>query len=207
MDYSEGARLVTTPPPAQNSKLVSMQDSELLRTEVIVAKPKKFVREDVRMPDGVEIDWYYMDTPASVMVVAVTEDGKLVMVEQYRHNLKRHAIELPAGAVSDGEDPETAALRELDEETGYRPAEGAQLRHLGSYYSLPSETNKITHVYLAAPVVKVGEPVLDNLIERYFDMSVQVIPTAEAFGRLGRDIDGMETVGALLLARAQLESA
>jgi len=194
---------VTMPTP-EETRAASMKDGETLRSEVIVAKPKKFIREDIRMPDGAEIDWYYMDTPASVMVVAVTEDGKLVMVEQYRHNLKRHAIELPAGAVSDGEDPETTALRELDEETGYRLSEGVQLRHLGSYYSLPSETNKITHVYLAAPVVKAGEPVLDNLIERYFDMSVRVIPATEVFGRLGRDIDGMETVGALLLARTHL---
>ncbi|MEY9895680.1 8-oxo-dGTP pyrophosphatase MutT (NUDIX family) [Catenulispora sp. MAP12-49] len=141
-----------------------------------------------------------------MMVVAATEDGVLVMVRQYRHNLKRHTIELAAGGVSDGEHPEAAALRELEEETGYAPAEGAQLQHLGSFYSLPSETNKITHVYLAAPVVKIAEPVPDNLIEQYFDMSVVEIPVTEAFDRLGRDIDGMETVGALMLARPYITS-
>lgn len=193
-----------TTPLAGNTGPVSMQDGDILRAEVIVAKPKKFIREDIRMADGVEIDWYYLDTPASVMVVAVTETGELVMVRQYRHNLKRHAIELPAGGVSDGEEPEDAARRELIEETGYRPADGVGLRHLGSYYSLPSETNKVTHVYLAAQVVKDGEPVLDDLIECYFDMDVVEIPAAEAFDRLGRDIDGMETVGALLLARPYL---
>ena len=193
-----------TTPAAQNPSSTSMKDSEILRSEVIVAKPKKFIREDIRMPDGVEIDWYFMDTPASVMVVAATEASVLVMVRQYRHNLKRHTIELAAGGVSDGEDPEAAALRELEEETGYAPAEGTRLQHLGSYYSLPSETNKITHVYLAAPVVKVAEPVLDNLIEQYFDMSVVEIPVTEVFDRLGRDIDGMETTGALLLARPHI---
>lgn len=196
-----------TTPPAQNPSSTSMKDSEILRSKVIVAKPKKFIREDIRMPDGVEIDWYFMDTPASVMVVAATEDGGLVMVRQYRHNLKRHTIELAAGGVSDGEDPEEAALRELVEETGYAPAEGVGLQHLGSYYSLPSETNKITHVYLAAPVVKVAEPVPDNLIEQYFDMSVVEIPVTEVFDRLGRDIDGMETTGALLLARPYIAPA
>lgn len=193
--------------PAQNPSSTSMKDSEILRSEVIVAKPKKFIREDIRMPDGVEIDWYFMDTPASVMVVAATEDGVLVMVRQYRHNLKRHTIELAAGGVSDDEDPEDAALRELVEETGYAPAEGVGLQHLGSFYSLPSETNKITHVYLAAPVVKVAEPVPDNLIEQYFDMSVVEIPVTEVFDRLGRDINGMETTGALLLARPHIAPA
>src|SRR5207248_10563038 len=118
VDLSKGALRVTTP-PAQNHGSVSMKDGEILRSEVIVAKPKKFIREDIRMPDGVEIDWYFMDTPASVMVVTATGDGTLLIVRQYRHNLKRHTIELSAGGVSEGEDPEDAALRELEEETGY----------------------------------------------------------------------------------------
>lgn len=122
-----------TTPPAQNRSSTSMKDGETFRSEVVVAKPKKFIREDIRMPDGVEIDWYFMDTPASVRVVAATEAGVLVMARQYRHNLKRHTIELAAGGVSDGEDPEAAALRELGEETGYAPADGVQLSaHLSS---------------------------------------------------------------------------
>jgi ADP-ribose pyrophosphatase len=184
-----------------------MADGKVLRSEVIVAKPKRFVREDLLMDDGFEIDWYYMDTPPSVMVVAVTEDGNLVMVRQYRHNLKRDTWELPAGAVSDGETPEAAAGRELEEETGYRLAEGAHLRGLGAFYSLPSETNKVTHVYLASPVVRFGAAAGDSEIERYFDMAVTEVPVAQVLQRLGEDINGMETMGALLRARELLDGA
>ncbi|MEY9931783.1 hypothetical protein ABH926_006432 [Catenulispora sp. GP43] len=116
-------------------------------------------------PTGWKSTGYFMDTPASVMVVAAIESGTLVMVRQYRHNLKRHTVELSVGGVSDGEDPEDAAL-----------------------------------------VVKDREPILDNVIEQYFDMSVVEIPVVEVFDRLGHDIDGMETVGALLLARPHLIS-
>lgn len=183
-----------------------MADGKVLRSEVIVERPKRFVREDVLLADGFEIDWYYMDTPPSVMVVAVTEPGELVMVRQYRHNLRRDTWELPAGAVSHGETPEGAACRELEEETGYRLAEGATLRELGAYYSLPSETNKITHIFLASPVVRVGDPAGDSEIEKYFDMAVAVFPFAHVVRQIGVAIHGMESVGALLRARQILDA-
>ena len=97
---------------------VSMKDARLLETEVLLPKPKRFVRETVEMPDGYRCDWYYVDTPPSVMIVPLTADGNLVFVRQYRHNLKAHVLEFPAGTVSEGEDPEDAAIRELAEETG-----------------------------------------------------------------------------------------
>jgi ADP-ribose pyrophosphatase len=65
------------------------------------------------------------------MIVPVTADGRLVLVRQYRHNLKAHVIEFPAGTISEGEEPEAAALRELEEETGYAPAHGGDAAHGG----------------------------------------------------------------------------
>ena len=76
---------------------VSMKDARVLETEVLVPRPKRFVRELVEMPDGYRCDWYYTDTPPSVMIVPVTTDGNLVLVRQYRHNLKSYQLELPAG--------------------------------------------------------------------------------------------------------------
>jgi 8-oxo-dGTP pyrophosphatase MutT (NUDIX family) len=64
-------------------------------------------------------------------------------------------LEFPAGAVSDGEQAEAAALRELEEETVHPHPNGAAPD--GAYYFLPSETNKYTHVFLASPVVPAGD--------------------------------------------------
>ena len=178
-----------------------MRDARVAETEVITERPKRFVRERVVMPDGYECDWFYVDTPPSVLVVPVTAAGSLVMVRQYRHNLKRHVLEFPAGLVDDGEGVETAALRELLEETGYRPAAGCSLRPLGAFYSLPSETNKFTHAYLAEPVEYAGAAVGDAVIERYFDMSVAEITLADLLASVGGAVCGMEAVAAISLAR------
>lgn len=178
----------------------TMKDARLIETEVLIPEPKRFIREALVMPDGFELDWYYVDTPPSVMVVPVTSDGDLVLVRQYRHNLKAYALEFPAGTVSKGEDLAQAALRELEEETGFTLALGAELRPLGAYYSLPSETNKYTHVFVAEPVVSDGPARGDTEIEKYFDMSIVVMPFGTALKAIGDSISGTETVTALMLA-------
>lgn len=182
----------------------TMKDARLVQTEILLPKPKRFVREALVMPDGYECDWYYVDTPPSVMVVPLTADRQLVLVRQYRHNLKSHQLELPAGTVNETEEPETAARRELEEETGYALAADARMSPLGSYYSLPSETNKYTHVFLASPVIAAGPARGDTEIEKYFDMSVVLMPVEQALSGIGTTITSMETVGALMAARPQL---
>lgn len=166
---------MTDPAPA-----ASMKDARILETEVVVPKPKRFVREAVEMPDGYRCDWYYVDTPPSVMIVPLTADGYLVFVRQYRHNLKAHVLEFPAGTVNEGEAPEAAALRELEEETGY------------------------THVFLARPVTAAGPARGDTEIEKYFDMSVVLIPADEALRGIGTRITSMETIGALMATQSGL---
>jgi ADP-ribose pyrophosphatase len=180
---------------------VSMQDAKVTETEVITEAPKRFVRERVEMPDGYATDWYFVDTPPSVLVVPVTADGNLVMVRQYRHNLKRHVLEFPAGVVEDGEGLEDAALRELLEETGYRRAKGCRLQPLGAFYSLPSETNKYTHAFIAETVERAGPAQGDAEIEQYFDMEVTEISLDDALASVGGAICGMEAVAVLSLAR------
>jgi ADP-ribose pyrophosphatase len=190
---------MTNPPVAG-----TMQDARLVRTEILLPKPKRFVREALVMPDGYECDWYYVDTPPSVMVVPVTAEGQLVLVRQYRHNLKSYQLEFPAGTMNETEEPAAAARRELEEETGFTLAAGARMRPLGSYYSLPSETNKYTHVFLASPVIAAGPARGDTEIEKYFDMSVVLMPAGQALSGIGTTITSMETVGALMAARSEL---
>jgi ADP-ribose pyrophosphatase len=85
------------------------------------------VRKDtVSLPDGSQATREYVLHPGAVAVVPILDDGRVVMVRQYRYPVGRVLIELPAGAIDPGEPPYHCALRELAEETGYRAAEWAR---------------------------------------------------------------------------------
>jgi ADP-ribose pyrophosphatase len=80
-------------------------------------------RDTVRLPDGRTATREYIVHPGAVAVVPVLDDGRVVLVRQYRWPLQRVMLEFPAGKIDRGESTRSCALRELAEETGYRPRE------------------------------------------------------------------------------------
>jgi ADP-ribose pyrophosphatase len=72
--------------------------------------------------------------------------GKILLIRQYRHALKKEILEIPGGAVSAGERPAAAARRELLEETGFR---AKKIRSLGEYYPSPGSADEVCHLYCA----------------------------------------------------------
>ncbi|HET7234737.1 MAG TPA: NUDIX hydrolase [Longimicrobium sp.] len=119
------------------------------------------VREErTRSPvDGKEETFHMADSPGGVTVVALTEDGRLVMVEQYRHGTHRVTLELPSGAVNEGEEPEKAAARELREETGYT---GGDPEVVGRIDLNPSWQHTLVHVAVVRGARRSGEKELDE---------------------------------------------
>lgn len=116
------------------------------------------VREDsVRLSNGSEVTREYILHPGAAMVIPY-RDGQVMMVYQYRHPVRAHVLEFPAGKLNPGEDPETAALRELREETGIRAGEIEKIYTLQPSVATSSE---ILHFYLAQGLVE-GEQHLDE---------------------------------------------
>lgn len=101
----------------------------VLDREYIIKRPWLTARRDkVELPDGRIIEEYYvLEYPDWVNVIAITKDGQFVMERQYRHGLGVHSTELPCGVMEKGEDPLEAAKRELFEETGYGNGEWTKL--------------------------------------------------------------------------------
>ena len=84
--------------------------------------------------------------PGAVAIVAVTPEARLVMVRQYRYAAGRFLLEIPAGTLEPGENPEDTARRELREETGYS---AKTLRPLGSFFSAPGFCDEVIHLFRA----------------------------------------------------------
>ncbi len=133
---------------------------KVLDTEYIIRRPWLTARRDqVLLPSGiVNPEYYVLEYPTWVNVVARTTDGMFVMVEQYRHGLGETMTELCAGVVEAGEAPEAAARRELAEETGFG---GGRWRLLTVTSANPGSMNNLNYSFVAEDVVPVGEQHLD----------------------------------------------
>lgn len=159
------------PPPAwERVSSEPLADYEMFRVR----------RDRARSPrDGEEHDFYIADSPDGVAVVALTPNGDVVLVEQFRHPLRRVEVELPAGVVDEGEEPAAAAARELREETGY---EGGEAEVIGSVLVNPSW--QVTRVHVA--VVRDARRTADKDEDPAEDVRVRVVP-ADEVRRMARE--------------------
>ena len=120
---------------------------ELLSSERLVrSKVFDVYREGLRLPSGLEQDLVVLDHPGAVSIAPVLDDGRLLLVRQYRHAIGDWLLELPAGRLERDEDPASAARRELEEETGYRAREW---KELGRFYLAPGFCSERMVLYLA----------------------------------------------------------
>lgn len=109
-------------------------------------------RDSVDFAPGVRFSRDYVSHTGAVAILAFTVEGEAIVIRQYRHPAGAHMWELPAGLLDkEGEDPAAAALRELEEETGYT-AQSA--RHLLDYYPSAGGSNEKIRVYVAHECTK-----------------------------------------------------
>lgn len=134
---------------------------KLLGSEYIIRRPWLTARRDrLQLPNGtVHEEYYVLEYPDWVNVIAITADGRFLVVRQYRHGLGRTSFELCAGVCEPGEEAVDAARRELLEETGYA---GGTWRELMQLSGNASSTNNITHCFIAEGVGKVSGQHLDD---------------------------------------------
>lgn len=131
-----------------------------LYSEYIIKRPWLTARRDkIELPDGRIIpEFYVLEYPEWVNVIAITTDGKFVMERQYRYAADSTNYEIPCGVMEQGETPLEAAMRELKEETGYG---GGQWRELMCISANPTSMTNMTHCFVATGVEKVSDQHMD----------------------------------------------
>ncbi|MFE8695577.1 NUDIX hydrolase [Cytobacillus sp. FJAT-53684] len=131
---------------------MSRLEEKTIKTEKIFSgKVISLQVEEVELPNGNISKREIIKHPGAVAILALTDENRIVMVEQYRKALERTIIEIPAGKLELNEDPEACAKRELEEETGYGCKE---MEWLISFYTSPGFADEIVHLYIARGLEK-----------------------------------------------------
>ncbi len=171
---------------------------EILNSEAMYhGRAFDVARCEVRLPDGRLSHYDLVQHRGAVTLVPVDDQGRILLVCQYRLGADRELWELPAGVLEAGEAPESAAAREVREETGFAARE---LRKLGEFYMAPGYSSEFMFVFLASGLY---EAPLQADADEF--LQVAAVPAKECFEMIhsGKIIDG-KTIASLLLAQPYL---
>jgi ADP-ribose pyrophosphatase len=130
------------------------------RTYVIESEFLRLRKDEIELPDGKRIpDYFVRESPGFVIVFALTNDDRVVVVHQYRYGIDRITLELPAGAMEDEEHPLLCAQRELIEETGFTAEHWEEVLVAPSD---PVRSNSMMHAFIARDAQRTHEQDLDD---------------------------------------------
>lgn len=159
------------------------------------------VTEQVRLPDGAEAEFDYLSENESVVILPFTSDGRVVVIEEWRHAVRRRNRGLPAGTLEPDEAPEQAVHRELLEETGY---EAASIEHLTTAEPANGFSDALFHYFVAEDCELTGDQQLD--VDESIDVDTTTFDDLLAAVRDGELRDGRSALGILHYALFERES-
>ena len=171
----------------------NLEKWQTVNSQMVIDHPWCQVRQDeVKLPNGHIIDDYFVYIkPDVAMVLPITKNGEIIFVRQYRHAFGDFFIELPAGHFDPNQEKaETAAIRELKEETGYI---ADNIEKIAVLHDKPGkDTNKI-HLFVAENIIKLEEQNLDLTEE----IEVLLFPKTDVFDKI---VQGQITVAGTVSA-------
>ena len=182
--------------------------------EHVVRTDRKLVRnchvfdlyeDTMQLPDGNTAYWDFLKHNGAAAVVPVTEDGKILLVRQFRNAVDRMSLEIPAGKKdTPDEDPYECAKRELEEEAGYR---SENLEHLLSTVTAIAYDDETIEIYVARDLEKTAQHLdddefidveaftLEELLKKIYAFEIQdaktvaaILAYANRFGNKGGDL-------------------
>ncbi len=148
----------------------------------------------VELPNGKQRCYDLVSHAPAVVMVPVTDDGQILFVRQYRLGAGKEILELPAGLINEGEDPDPAAARELREETGY---EAGEMIKLGGFYASAGYCTEYLHIYLMRKMHQNPLPQDEDEFISNISMSIEEAYNAAESGQ----IEDSKTIAALMMAQ------
>lgn len=152
--------------------------------------------EEVRLPNGMTVELEIVRHPGASAIVPLYDDGRVVMIRQYRHAAGGMIYEVPAGRLNAGENPLDCARRELHEEAGLT---AERIERLGTIFTTPGFTDERIHLFVARGLASVGQR-LDH--DEVIELVERPLPALMEMIRRGEIVDG-KTICALTLAHLQ----
>ena len=169
------------------------------RSTIHKGKVFELIRENVTLENGTTTDVEFIEHPGATAVIPFLDDNRIVLLKQYRHALKKHIWEIPAGTLDPQEEIISCARRELIEETGYS---ATQWHKLGEITPVPGYSDERIHIFLATEL----QPADQNLDEDEV-IQVQVVDFLKAIEMIGGgEIQDAKSIAGLFLASQWLKS-
>jgi len=160
--------------------MINLKETKLSSKNVFQGRLLDVRKDEVELPNGKISTREWINHPGAVCCVPILPDGKIALIKQYRYPVQSEMIELPAGKLDPNEEPEECAMRELQEEIGYRPKKLTFLTHI---HPAVGFANEKMWLYLAEDLVpsesKLDEDEFLELIPTDFDEALELIWSGE----------------------------
>ena len=124
----------------------NIRETTISQTIIHKGKFLEFHQDTVKLPNGKQTSREFLHHPGAIAAIPILNDGRIVMVKQFRYPTGQILLEIPAGKLDAGEDPLDCVRRELSEEIGYEPR---TITYLTSIWTTPGFTDEVIHLYLA----------------------------------------------------------
>lgn len=171
------------------------QGERLSRREIYRGRTFDVEVDQVRLPNGKEVEMEIVRHRGAAAVIPLLDDGTVIFVRQYRYATGGWLLEIPAGKLDGGESPEACARREVEEEVGYR---AGKLEPLGWIWATPGFADEKIHLFLATDLAPAQQGLEEDEV-----LHIERMPLQDAIALAARgDFHDSKSICALLrLAR------
>jgi len=174
-----------------------MEETIVGSQEIYSGRVVNLAIHEVRLPNGSTSKREVVKHPGAVAMVAFDDKQNVLLVRQFRLPAGKILYEIPAGTLKPAEPPVDCAIRELQEETGYKPG---KLEALGGFYVAPGYTTEFIHLFLATQLVESRLNADDDEF-----ISAERMPLSQALTMIERgEIEDGKTIAGLLRAARRL---